>query len=95
MIKSKNKKFSEEFLLDKQEKYAYDKIFQVVSEKISPTFLIESFISEKSYDFDNIKTQKKLYIDIKSELKDSSNDKILQVFSYGPKMHVEHVKIIN
>jgi hypothetical protein len=78
LIKLKNKNFNEEVLLDRQEKSAYEKIFEVVSEKMTPTFLIESFISEKSYDFENIMANKKLFIDLKAELKDTSNDKILQ-----------------
>jgi hypothetical protein len=78
LIKLKNKNLDQEALLDRQEKFAYEKIFQVVSEKITPAFLIESFISEKSYDFESIKAQKKLFIDLKTELKDSSQDKILQ-----------------
>jgi len=78
LIKLKNKNFSEEVLLDRQEKSAYEKIFEVISEKMTPTFLIESFISEKSYDFENIKANKKLFIDMKAEFNDSSNDKILQ-----------------
>ncbi len=78
LIKEKNKTFNEEVLLDRQEKSAYERIFNVISEKITPSFLIESFLSEKSYDFDNINAQKKLFVDLKSELTDASKDKILQ-----------------
>lgn len=78
LIKIKNRTLNEENLLDRQEKTAYEKIFAVVSDKITPSFLIESFISEKSYDYDNIKSHKKLFVDLQSELKESSKDKILQ-----------------
>jgi len=78
LIKEKKKTFNDEVLLDRQEKSAYEKIFNNVSQKITPSFLIESFISEKSYDFENINSQKKLFVDLKSELEEVSKDKILQ-----------------
>ena len=78
LIKRKNKNFNEDALIDRQEKYAYEKIFANVSEKISPSFLIESFISEKSYDIENIKSQKKSFVDLRSELKMDKQDNILQ-----------------
>jgi hypothetical protein len=78
LIKRKNKNFNEDALIDRQEKSAYEKIFANVSEKISPSFLIESFISEKSYDIENIKSQKKSFVDLRSELKMGKQDNILQ-----------------
>ena len=78
LIKEKKKTFNDEVLLDRQEKSAYEKIFNIVSQKITPSFLIESFISEKSYDFENINAQKKLFVDLKSDLEEGSKDKILQ-----------------
>ena len=78
LIKEKKKTFNDQVLLDRQEKSAYEKIFNIVSQKITPSFLIESFISEKSYDFENINAQKKLFVDLKSDLEEGSKDKILQ-----------------
>jgi len=78
LIKRKNNNFDEDALIDRQEKFAYEKIYENISEKISPSFLIESFISEKSYDIENIKSQKKSFVDLKSELKIGKQENILQ-----------------
>lgn len=48
-------KYDPDSLLNKQEEEAYKRVYDLVSAKVSPSQLIDGFISEKSYDLDNIK----------------------------------------
>ena len=53
------KEYNPDSLLEEQEKEAYKKVYNEISYKTSPSSLIESFISEKSYDVDHLKENKK------------------------------------
>jgi hypothetical protein len=59
--------FNQNSLIEKQEKIAYERIYSIIKEKISNSDIIDSYIYEKSYDFDNIKSQRKFFVDIKND----------------------------
>lgn len=53
-----NGQYNFDTLLEEQEKSAYDKVYKNLSEKTSITSLVDSYISEKSYDTENLNNEK-------------------------------------
>ena len=93
--------FTQDSLLVEQEKEAYAKVFQEISDKTTPASLIESFISEKSYDTDHLRENKKTVLtkDNKSvenhKIKDEISKTVEEINNLIMKFKIDKVKPVD
>jgi hypothetical protein len=72
LVKIKNGSLNENALslIELQEKSSYEKIINLLTNRITPASIIDSFLSEKSYSFEDIRSQTKYFVDLEEELKE-------------------------
>jgi hypothetical protein len=99
-IKVPSTKLNSESLLEEQEKEAFSKVFKEISDKTAHASIIEAYISEKSYDTDHLRENKKTVLssDIRVEkhkIKDEISKTIGEINTIISKYKIDKVKPVD
>jgi hypothetical protein len=99
-ISNSSSKLNSDSLLDEQEKEAFSKVYKEISDKTAHASIIEAFISEKSYDTDHLRENKKSVLKMdtrveKHKIKEEISNTVQEINNIISKYKIDKVKPVD